>query len=280
MAIDGNEKADESKHEGLRKMPLTGEMATLLIPLYAKALDSRSKHSILHDTKADELVRSIDYDFDMLKSYGNGSVMVARAKQIDEWVREFIGLKSNAVVLNLGCGLDSRVSRINPPPGISWFDVDFPEVIGERQKFYSNREGYQTIASSITAPGWLEQTPKGRPAIVVADGVLEYLSESEVKALLNRIIDYFPGGQVAFDVMNTFAINSGKSDLKKQTGAEHKWAVDDLGTVDGLDPKLKRIACVAILRSKYLPLKDRLFFGLASVAPNFRDMLRLLLYEF
>jgi O-methyltransferase involved in polyketide biosynthesis len=81
---------------------LTGEMETLLIPLYAKALDNRSKHPILHDEKADEIIKTIDYDFEKLNSFGNGNVIVVRAKQLDEWVKEFLKSNPNAVVLNLG----------------------------------------------------------------------------------------------------------------------------------------------------------------------------------
>jgi O-methyltransferase involved in polyketide biosynthesis len=65
------------------------------------------------------------------------------------------------------------VSRIKPSSEVSWFDVDFPEVIEERQRFYANSDGYQMIASSITELDLLEKTPKNRPAIMIADGVFE-----------------------------------------------------------------------------------------------------------
>lgn len=260
-------------------MSFTGEKETLLIPLYAKALDNRSKHSILHDEKADEIVKTIDYDFESLNSFGNGNVIVVRAKQLDEWVKEFLKSNPKATVLNLGCGLDTRVSRVNPSSDVNWFDVDFPEVIEERRRFYSNRDGYQMIGSSITESNWLEKTP-GLPSIVIADGVFEYLSEEEVKALLNRVTDHFPRGMIAFDIMNSYAVKMGKSDLKKKTGAEHKWAVDDVDKVDELNPKLRRTANLTIFRSKYLPWKYQLLFGLATIAPRFKNMLRLLRYEF
>jgi len=273
-------KSEEPNPVTTHKVHLTGEKATLLIPLYAKALDSRSKHSILHDEKADEIVKMIDYDFEKLRHFGNGNVTVVRAKQLDEWVKEFLKLNPNAVVLNLGCGLDTRISRINPPSTISWFDVDFPEVIEERQNFYSNRDGYQMIASSVTASEWLEKIPKNKPVIIIADGVFEYLTEAEVKGLLNRITNYFPSGQVAFDVMNSYAIKMGKARLQKTTGGEHKWAVDDVNKVDTLNPKLKRIASLPLLQSKYLPLQYRFLFAIAYISPRYRNMIRLLRFEF
>jgi O-methyltransferase len=41
------------------KIQLTGAQATLLITLYAKALDSRSKQSLLNDVMADKIARAL-----------------------------------------------------------------------------------------------------------------------------------------------------------------------------------------------------------------------------
>ena len=264
----------------VHKVRLKGVQQTLLITLYAKALDSRSRRPILGDKKADEMVRAIDYDFARVHRPGNGNVIVVRAKQIDEWVKGFLRADPNAVVLNIGCGLDSRVSRVGPPPGVSWFDLDFPEVIEERKNFFSNRDGYRMLESSVTDPEWLESVPRGRPVLVVAEGVFEYLAEEEVKSILNRMTESFPRGQLVFDVMNSSAISSGRSTLMEKMGAEHKWAVDDVRAVDILDPRLRRVSSLSLFTSGYMPLGHRLAFGVASVVPRFRGMMRLLRYEF
>ena len=151
------------------KVNLTEEKETLLLTVYAKALDSRSRNPILNDKKADELVNRIDYDFEKLipkNSLGSGTIIPARAKQLDEWVKEFLGDFPNAIVLNLGCGLDTRISRINPSPSVNWFDVDYPEVIELRKTFFSDRDGYQMIESALTESGWFEKLPGGRPTLV------------------------------------------------------------------------------------------------------------------
>ena len=77
----------------------------------------------------------IDYDFDKLTGFGDRIMMPLRARQYDEWLREFLAAHRDAVVLNLGCGLDTRVSRIDPPTSVRWFDIDFPEVIDLRRNF-------------------------------------------------------------------------------------------------------------------------------------------------
>jgi O-methyltransferase involved in polyketide biosynthesis len=266
----------------IHKVHLAKEKETLLITLYAKALDSYTPKPILHDQKAAELVATINYDFEKL-SFGNGNIMVIRAKQLDTWLQEFLKTYPEASVLNLGCGLDTRISRIDPQTNVNWFDVDYPEVIDVRKLFYANRPGYTMISSSVTEFGWLETIPNNKPVMILAEGLLEYLTQAEVKTLLSRLTGYFPQGRIAFDVMNSFAITSGKENLKETTGAEHKWAVNDLHAVDRLNNKLERIAGLSVFKSRYvrnLPLKYRLIYATMSAVPAFRDMIRLLLYRF
>jgi len=83
--------------------------------------------------------------------------------------------------------------------------------------------------------------------------------------------------------MNSAAMERGKSRLKDQFGAEHKWAVDDLRVVDNLDPKMKRIDSFSLFSSKYtsgLPVSSRMMFVFARMIPNFKNMIRMLRYEF
>lgn len=265
-----------------RKINLSEEKETLLITLLAKAMDSRTKNPILSDKKAEEILNMIDYDFEKINSFGN-EIMVIRAKQLDTWLQEFIGKNPDATVLNLGCGLDTRITRINPPSIVQWFDVDFPEVIELRKSFFSNHEGYQMIPSSVTELEWLKKIPNNKRAMIIAEGLLEYLSEEAVKELLNRLTSHFPHGQIAFDIMNSFAIQSGKEKLEKTTGAVHKWMVDDIQDVDKLDPSLKRVANLSVFKSKSihnLPFKTRFLYSAMCLIPSFRNMMRLLLYKF
>jgi O-methyltransferase involved in polyketide biosynthesis len=265
------------------KISLTEEKETLLMTLYAKAFDSRSKHSILHDTKADEIAAQIDYDFAKLDSFDHGNLTILRAKQLDEWLQAFLKTNPQGVILNLGCGLDTRITRINPSPEVSWFDVDYPEVIALREHFYANRDGYTMIGSSVTAAECLATIPTNRAVMIIAEGLLEYLTEDEVQTLFARLTDAFPHGQIAFDVINSFALQAGKAELHKTTGAEHKWAVDTPEAVDKLNPRFKRIGDQPLLLSPYmreLPWQFRLLYGILALFPNFKTMLRLLHYQF
>lgn len=252
--------------------------------LLARARDSHAPHSILNDQAADKIAGSLDYDVEKLKMFGSGDgLLVVRARQYDEWLRAFLVAEAPAIVLNLGCGLDTRVSRIAPGPEVDWYDVDFPDVIALRENFFDARPGYTMIAAPLTDSDWLSQVPDDRPAAIIADGVLEYLAEEDVRALIGRLVAHFPRGEMMFDVMNTFAVNSAKKQLRAATGAEHRWSVDDLRTVDAFDPSLKRLAGFSIFRSPFiraLPWKSRLLYGALAMVPPFSGMIRLARYAF
>lgn len=114
---------------------LTPVQETLFLTLYGRALDTHASHPILADTMADEIAGKIDYDFTKLKLGSNIVVNIAlRAKMLDEVVRRFVADHPDAVVLDLGAGLDDRMFRIAPPPTVDWYDIDFPEVIVLRRR--------------------------------------------------------------------------------------------------------------------------------------------------
>lgn len=265
-----------------KKISLSKEKETLFITLRAKAMDNISVNSILHDDTAYKILKEVNYDFTKFKKSDYAHIVV-RAKQFDEWIIKYIQANKNVTVVYIGCGLDSRITRINPPSTVYWYDLDFPEVIEVRKLFYSNKHRYQMIDSSATDFSWLERIPKGRPTLIIAEGVLEYISPEKGKELFGRMIEYFSHGEIIFDVMNSFAINMGKKKLEKKTGAVCKWAVNDTKEIDLINPKLKKVKELPLMNSIYmrnLPFKSRLIFGLLALVPQIRNAMRLMKYDF
>lgn len=265
-----------------KKISLSKEKKTLFITLRAKAIDSLLVNSILHDDTAYKILKEINYDFAKFEK-DDDSGTVVRAKQFDEWIIKYIEANKNSTVVYIGCGLDSRITRINPPSTVYWYDLDFPEVIEVRKLFYSNKDKYQMIDSSATNFSWLEKISKDRPTLIIAEGVLEYLSSEEVKELFRRIIDHFNHGEIIFDVMNSLAISIGKKELEKKTGAVYKWAVNDTNEIDLINSKLKKIKELPLMNSIYikkLSFKSRLIFDLLSLVPPARNAMRLMKYDF
>jgi O-methyltransferase involved in polyketide biosynthesis len=211
------------------KIRLSKQRETYLTTLYGKALDSRREDTILGDTFADAAVRRIDFDFDRLKLPKDGAITLPiRARHLDQWTRDFLADHPVATVLHIGCGLDSRVYRIDPPATVSWYDVDQPEVIELRRRLYPERHHYEMIACSVTEPHWLERIPATSPVLVVAEGLVMYLSERDGVALFNRVTQRFSTGQLIFDAYSRLTVRVITWASKfLPTAVTLSWSIDD-----------------------------------------------------
>jgi O-methyltransferase involved in polyketide biosynthesis len=271
---------------GTEKLHLTGAMQTLLITLHVKAMESRSPHSLLKDKFADQALARLDYDFKPLDLGPDGAISMAmRAKAFDDWTRAFIEQHPDAVVLNLGCGLDSRVFRVEPSPEIRWFDVDFPDVIAIRKRVYPAREGsYHMVGASVTDAAWLGQVPSDRPAMIIAEGLMPYLPSDEAPKMLARLVSHFPSGELAFDAYGRFGLKMLRiTPQVRATGAEVHWALDDPHALEREVPGL-RLVKEAIKNDPAhiarMSWPARLAIKLYGYIPALRGIGRLLRYRF
>ncbi|MEV0031972.1 class I SAM-dependent methyltransferase [Nocardia sp. NPDC050793] len=212
---------------------------TNLGTLYLRACESRSPRTILGDHAAAEAVDRIDYDWTRMRRYmqpwANQWLVALRAAQLDTWSADFLGRHPNAVVLHLGCGMDTRAFRLHPPREARWFDVDQPKVIELRRKLYDDRAGYRMIGSSVTDAHWLDGTPADRPALIVAEGLLMYLQEAQVRALIQRLTDRFTGGELLFDTLSP----AGPRLSKVVSKGVVTWGIRDVRELERWNPRLR-----------------------------------------
>lgn len=220
---------------------------TNLVTLYLRAYESRSRHPVLGDHTAAEAVDRIDYDFKRIHRTslpaGNQYLVALRAKQLDDWCVDFIARHPDAVVLHLGCGLDGRAFRLARAPSVLWFDVDRPTVIELRRRLYDDTDGYRMIGSSVTDPQWLDHVPTGRPTLVVAEGLLMYLQESEVRQLLERLTDRFDSGELQFDTLSRLAPLLSKV----LTKGIIKWGIRNVRDLETWNPRLRFLEQTPVL---------------------------------
>jgi O-methyltransferase involved in polyketide biosynthesis len=271
-----------------KKIHLTKEKETYLATLYGKAMDAAAENPILGDRFAADAVAAIDYDFKGLKLPKEGGITLpVRAWHFDQWTRAFLAANPESTVLHLGCGLDTRVYRIDPGPQVRWFDVDFPDVIALREHLYPARDGYRRIGSSVTDLAWLNAIPGDTPVLVVAEGLVMYLHEKDGTALSRRITEQFPSGQIAFDGYSGAMVRL-VSGLATVRGAkvELVWGVDDPHDLEQQVPKLHLVENVPFLTMP--ELVDRLSKNRVSAAmyrvmgrlPFYRNLIRHLRYAF
>lgn len=192
----------------------TPAQESLFLTLGSRAIDSRLPRPFLGDTMSDETIATIGYRLDKFPTLNTKIIgqrskvfdVAVRTKRLDEIVRRFVAAEPDAVVLDLGAGLDGRMFRVNPPPTVQWYDIDFPEVIAIRRQVLPQPANTHSIAADLTDPRWLQDLPADRPAIMVADGVIPFLTHDDFVSLVYRLAGHFPDGQLALNAYTTYGI--------------------------------------------------------------------------
>lgn len=201
---------------------------TLYIPLYGKAFVSR-KGILLHDPKAEEIWAAEGFSLKgKSRSKWLAYYMGIRAAVFDNWLKMQMASDPDAIILHIGCGMDNRIGRVGAGIG-QWFDIDFPEVIGQRKRHFSESENYKMLGTDVRDPDWLAAIPRGN-AIVVMEGVSMYLKPEERKRFLEQLCGHFSGIRMLVDCYTEFAAKASRV----------RNPINDVGvaTVYGLDDPL------------------------------------------
>jgi len=185
---------------GIATTQLTPVEQTAFLTVYARALDSRWRRPILGDRLADEVVGRIDYDFAGLGVQASVVCQTAlRAKMLDDRVRDFVHKHHDAVVVDLGTGLDSGFYRVDPPPSVDWYSVDLPGILALRDEALPTNPHSHSVPVSLAEKHWPETIPGDRPTMLIADGLFAFLPEPVIVGIFRRITDHFSTGEFAFN---------------------------------------------------------------------------------
>ncbi len=204
---------------------------TLYIPLYGKAYVSK-KGLFLSDRKAEEIWEKEGFTLKgKSKSKWLAYYMGIRSAVFDCWVKEQLLGSTDTVVLHIGCGMDSRILRTGNE-NTRWHDVDFPEVIRERKKYYEESSDYQMIEGDIRNPEWLKNISGHHRAIVVMEGVSMYLTAEEPQGFLSALNEHF--GEISL-LMDCYTVLAAKMSKYKNpindVGVTKVYGVDDPETL-------------------------------------------------
>ena len=256
---------------------MTGVNKTLFIPLYGKAKVSR-QGIILKDSMAEKI-----WDAEVFEIHGKSKSkwltynMAMRAKIFDEWVEKMLAQNPDALVLHIGCGLDSRVFRI-AAPYTSWIDGDFPEVLEARKKYYSENDHYKMMAFDASKSEMVEKLPGAKTVIVVFEGISMYLCNEELNAFVHALDKKYPQVHMLLDVYTVFGAKASKyKNPINDVGVTTVWGLDDInvaiaGTKFKCDGEHSLTPENLV---KQLPAFDRGFFKFLFTGSFYRKIYRL-----
>ena len=205
---------------------------TMLIPLWAKAVEQERPEDerLLTDAEAPRMLAQIDYDFSKFNNIVMSQVgCCGRAHIFDEEARRFIAAHPDAVVVQLGAGLDARYERLGRPAITAWYDLDLPEVIALRRQLLPESSNHY-LGSSMLDESWMQTAAAhGKPVLLLCEGVLMYFSNEMVRGLFQNLAARFHGGEIAFDMCNSWTVkNSARHDAMKHVSARFESFCDNV----------------------------------------------------
>jgi len=156
---------------------------TLFLPLWGRAVETAKAHPRLVDTTALAIMQAVDVDFaNIAKNVSEMSQVawITRCLIIDEAIRAYLDQSPDGTIVNIGCGLDTTFERVDNGR-LRWVDLDLPDVIALRHKFFQESERRKFIAASFLEQDWLDSLNGSQPVLFFAAGVLYYFDEQVVR---------------------------------------------------------------------------------------------------
>lgn len=181
---------------------------TLLIPFYFRALESQRPDALVRDPKAVELVAQLDYDFSGVQKLDKEQVnFLLRMREFDRLARAFLAQHPDGVIIDLGCGLDTRFERLDNGQ-FEWYGLDLPEVIALRKELLEETSRCHFLGCSVLDFSWMDalKDQAHRPILFLAEAVLVYLEEAEVKRLVQMLARRFPGAELVCEAYSPVVI--------------------------------------------------------------------------
>lgn len=232
---------------------------TLYIPLYGKSYVSK-KGLFLNDKKAEEIWEAEGFPLKgKSRSKWLAYYMGIRSAVFDEWVKLQTNGAPDGTVIHIGCGMDSRILRVGTE-NQTWYDVDFPEVIGERKRYYTESAGYRMLAGDVRNADWLTAIPQKKRAVVVMEGVSMYLTPDELRNLTANLCGHFDQLAVLMDCYTVLAARLSK----------YRNPINDVGVTEvfGMDnPEVLRNAGLVFVKEH--PMTPEKYIAALSGAEKF-----------
>lgn len=245
-SISASACASASAHAPAAVAPrLTGVPETLMIPLAMRAAETLRADAIIRDPTAERIVAAVDYDFTPFRGAWMTQADVAvRTDIIDELVRAEMARHADLVVVTLGAGLDGRFDRLDDGR-VRWFDLDLPEVIDLRRRFFFETDRRRFIPRSLLDFAWIDDVARrlDEHVLVIAEGVLHYFPEADVRRLLREIADRLAPADVVVHTTSPACVGyQAKNRVFRRMRAPFAWGITSARELAAWDSRIEFVS--------------------------------------
>jgi O-methyltransferase involved in polyketide biosynthesis len=211
---------------------LSAASETSLMAVYIRAMESQRPDALIKDKKAVALVAQMSDEFARFEQIPmSDAIKVMRnfaSREYDRHAQDFLARHPDAVVVHIGCGLDSRFERVDNGQ-VEWYDLDLPEIIELRRKLYGDEgEHHHLLGCSVLEEAWLDTVSahRRRPFLFMAEVVLVYFEGAQVKRLVLALRDRFPGAELVFDACSPLHVRvANRQASSRKLNARLGWGV-------------------------------------------------------
>lgn len=247
-------------------MELSNVSKTLFIPLWARAVETKKENPLIKDAIAVSILEKIPPELKDFKAKKSQIGVAIRSRILDDLTLDFIKYNPQAVIVNLGAGLDSRFNRIDNGK-ISWYNVDLPPVIELRKNLLPiENERVHNIPASILEENFCSKViHKDLPVLLIMEGTSMYFTEEELKKLFSYLVKHFAPAKMFIEFTTKFVVKHGKHhDAVDVNASPFLYGIEKVQDVENLNPKIKLVAARGLFKGyrKYLG-----FFGILSFIP-------------
>jgi methyltransferase (TIGR00027 family) len=158
-----------------------------------RAMETERKDACFRDPLARRLAgergrRIVD---ELPRGRASAWAIVARTYSVDRLITDAVERDGVDRVLNLAAGLDTRPYRMRLPPSLRWVEVDFPKLLaykteqlrGEKPVCELETIGLDLLDRDARRALFRRQNDASRRVLIVTEGLLPYLTESDVRDL-------------------------------------------------------------------------------------------------
>ena len=197
---------------------------TLIVPLYGRKMCAEKFPDLYTDHSAKTFCESLDYDFSALEDrkdtfFYEFGALEAAMRQLDiMWeVKDYLNYHPNAVVVNLGCGLD-QTGRACDNGACQIVNIDFPDIISAREQLMPAGDREKNIAVDLRNYKWMNEIDGTNGVIFFAAGVFHYCKAEEVRHLVLTLSERYAGGRLVFDTVGKLGLKLMMSKILKNMG--------------------------------------------------------------
>jgi len=252
--------------------PLENVAETLLYPLISRYVETRKEDGIIRDPKSVEIINALDYDVDNTKLFPisqKGACL--RTLIFDEAVSGYLKDLPDGTVINLGCGLDTRFPRVDNGK-LTWFDLDLPETIEIRKRFFTETNRHRLLSTSVLDPSWAKAIPQDKAPLILMEGLSFYLTETENRKVVSIIRQNFKNADFFVEVFHPFFITmcayiKSKDPLDKKAVNLLRWGIKNSRTFETWEQGIRLVGEQPVIeRGRNLfSLKNRIMFTLFPI---------------